>query len=324
MNRKSAWIISAAALIACLPIRLYQIFCLSDQGTGFYTDGGTSTWILVSVLAIGVILTVVMSLCDREAPKSYSPIRSIPLAVFGVLSGIGLVGQSFISLAADAGRNHIMYMILFVLGILAGVVLIFFAYDFATGQNHFERNPLPSLFPTLWSCACLVALFLEYVAVVNIADNIYNIITVIFLLLFFFAQAKLLSGVEREKSGRMAYVFGIPAALLCLLTGVADTAALAGTIGRPEGTFPTGLHIVTIVFAVYILVFLAAFRRAAAKEKEVPASQPVVDELVPSEEPMMMSQWKNCVDLLEKEYHSEIRFREKTESPFAAAETDEI
>lgn len=321
MSRKSAWIISAATLIACLPIRLYQIFCLSDRRTGFYTDGGTSTVVLACVLAIGAVLTIVMSLRDPEAPKTYTPVRSILLAVFSLLAGLGLAVASVVSLAVDAGRNYIMYMILSAFGILAGVVLIFFAYDFATGQNHFEKHPLPSLFPTLWGCTCLVALFLEYVAVVNIADNIYNIITVIFLLLFFFAQAKILSGAERAKSGRMAYVFGIPAALFSLLTGIADTAAMVGTSG-PEGVFPAGLHIVTVVLAVYILVFLVMFRRTA--RQPIPEPAPEETEQPSPEEPIRMSQWKSCVDLLEREYHSEIRFREKAESPFPAAETGEI
>jgi hypothetical protein len=318
MNRRNAYIAALVALIACLPIRLYQIFSLSDRGTGFYTDGGVTTGILSVVLAAGVLVAMFLCYRDSGAPRTYSPIHSIPTAVLGILTGLGMITEAFVSFAADAGQDHIMYMILAVFGILAGAVLILTAYDFATQQNHLERHPLLALVPPLWGCVCLVTLFITYVSVVNIADNIYNTFTVIFLLLFLFTQSKILSGVEREKSGRLIYVFGVPAALLGLVSGISDGAAFLSGTG-PEGAFPTGLHLVVFLLAVYILTFLSAFHRmpvSEAAEPQAAVEESVQSEQAGSEPPVMMSEWKSCAEFLAEEYHSGIIFQEKSPSPF--------
>lgn len=314
MSRRSAWVAAAIALIVCLPIRLYQIFSLSDHGTGFYTDKGLTTGILTAVLVLGVVLAALMSYLDRSAPKAYSSLHSIPTAVFGIMTGLGLVAQSFVSFAADVNLNRIMYMILALFGILTGVVLMLTAYDFAAQQNHLEHHPLLALIPPLWGCVCLITLFITYVSLVNIVDNILNTFTAIFLLLFLFYQAKILSGVDREKSGRMIYVFGLPAVILTLLTGIADTAAL---FAEPqEGVFPAGLHIVTIVFALYIISFLVAYRRLPDAQEPQAGEEPVKSEAEEPEQPAMLSEWKDCFEFLAKEYHSEVKFTERAISPF--------
>lgn len=326
MNRKNAWIVTAAALAVCLPVRLYQIFALSDGATGFYNDGSTVTWILSVLLAAGAALAAVM--CYRGAgaeTKGYRPLRSLPSAVFGVLAGLGLAVQSVVSLAADGEQNRFMYMILSCFGILAGVVLILTAYDFVTEQNHFERFPALALLPPLWGCILLVTLFVAYVSMVNVADHLFNAAAMVFVLLFLFSQAKLLAGTEREKSARMAFVFGLPAVLLCLLTGVSGTAAaFAGLL--PAGSFPAGLHLLTIVFALYIAAFLAALQSAPpVKELSVAeeGAEPAAPEVAVPEQSEEKSQWSVCGEFLAGAYRSEAVFRQHTPSPFLQADKPE-
>ncbi len=319
MSRRNTWIVTAVTVIACLPIRLYQIFALADQSTGFYTDGGVTSWILFGLLAISVILTVFMTYSGAAAQKQqYRPIRSIPAAVLGIFAGLGLAVQSLVSMAADGSLNNTMYMILSLLGMLAGVVFMITAYDFATQQNHFDRHPLFSLIPPIWGCICLVALFISYVSVVNVTDNLLNTFTVIFLLLFLFAQAKLLAGVDTEKSSRMVYVFGMPAVAFSVLTGAADTTAdFAGKVSG--GTFPTGLHLVTLVMAAYIVCFLAALRRMPEAQEQLPESEPVRTEAgEDAEPPVMTADWNGCAEFLTKKYQSEIRFSPRVPSPFVS------
>jgi len=323
MKRKSVWIVLVIAVLVALPTRLYQIFFLADQNTGFYTDSGTTTGIISICLAVGVLLIIVLCALDRQAPRKYQAVRSIPSAVFAVMAGLGLAVESLISLGTEHGQNYFMYMILSLFGILAGAVLILTAYDFAVGQNHFVRFPLLALVPVLWGCTCLVALFITCVPVVNVSENIYDAFTVIFLLLFLFTQAKMFAGVEDANSSHMIYIFGIPAILLALVTGISGTAMLFSGVNQ-SGTFPAGLHLVNFLMAFYIGSFLLAIRglpevqQPNLLEQNEPMSFPAEG---PGQPPTMM-EWKNCWEFLNKEYQSEEIFAERLPSPFFQSENE--
>ena len=61
-------------------------------------------------------------------------------------------------------------------------------------------HPLIALLPAVWGCICLVLLFISYTAVVNVSENVYDMFSVVLLLLFLFAQAKLFAGVDSVKT----------------------------------------------------------------------------------------------------------------------------
>ncbi len=320
MSKKSAWIILAVTLLVTLPARLSQILLFMDRKTGFYSDGGVLTAVVSVGLAAGALAVAVLCYTDRGKPKDYRPIRSIPAAVLGILAGLGLVIESAAGLMnGSSGQIHFMYMILSLVGILTGIVFMLTAYDFSVGENRFEKYPVLALVPPVWGCVGLVALFITYVAVANVSENIYNTFTVIFLLLFLFAQAKLLAGVESQRSSRLIYAFGMPAILLSLVTGISG--AVSYFIGvSPVGYFPVGLHFVNVLLALYIFAFLLAVRKlpdgeaAAGEEPEIRNAETGPE---PSEpQPPEQSEPEKCWELLAKEYKSAERFSELTPSPF--------
>ncbi len=265
MKKKSVWIVLAAALLIAVPARLYQMFFLMDKETGFYTDSGLTTGIVSVVLLVGTVLLIVLGRMDKDAPETYQPIRSRSTAVIGVLTGLGLILEGLVSAVSGGEENSVMLLILSLAGMVTGVVLILTAYDFSTGSNRFTKYPLLALVPPIWGCTALVTLFISYVAVANVTENIFNTFTVAFLLLFLFAQAKMIAGVEEKKSGQMVSIFGLPAILFCLVTGIpGTTGALAGL--REVGFFPVGLHFVDVLMAFYLIAFLTSFRHRPADQ----------------------------------------------------------
>jgi len=328
MKIKNAWIVFAVTLLIALPTRIYQVLFLVEPDTGFYTDGNTTTVIISACLAVGLLLMMVICTMDKQK-QAYSSIHSIPAAVIGTLTGLGIIFQYAISLLAGGEKqNQIPSVILSAFGILAGAVLILTAYNFATGQNTFVKFPLLSLIPSLWGCVCLITLFITYVSVVNISENIYDTFTVIFLLLFLFAQAKMLAGIETEKSTKRIYVFGLPAVLMALLTGIPSAVLLFSGTSRTS-SFPVGLHLVNILMAFYIIAFLAAVSHlpdiaskqsvteTAGQELHEAESKTTVDIAVqPDEAPRQES----CIAFLRKAYLSEEKFTERGKSPFIQSE----
>lgn len=310
MLKKSAWIVLAAALLTVLPVRLYQLFFL---GKGAAAASVTAATVVSAVLAAGTAAVLVLSFLVRKEQPAYRPLHSLPAAVLSVLSGLGLVMSSLVSMASDGSQNQFMYMILSLFGILAGAVLIFTGYGFATGQNVFARHPLAALLPPLWGCVCLFTLFITYVGIVNVAENVYNTLAVAFLLLFLFTQAKLFAGVESEKAVGKIRLLALPAVLFLFATGIpGSVAALAGI--QQAGSFPAGLYFVNVVMACNILAFLAAMRRAPKTEEPEESTAP---ETPKEEEHAGPSEWNLCWELLTKEYESREVFAQRAPSPFS-------
>lgn len=320
MRKKSAWIILAVMLLVTLPARLSQILLYMDRETGFYNDGGVLTIVVSAGLAIGALATAILYYIDQSKPKSYQAIRSIPTAVLGILAGLGLVIESVFGLMdGSSGQIHTMYMIFSLVGILTGIVFMLTAYDFAVGENRFAKYPILALVSPIWGCVALVVLFITYVAVANVAENIYNTFTVIFLLLFLFAQAKLLAGVENQKSSRFIYAFGLPAILFSLVTGISG--AVSYFIGaRQIGYFPVGLHFVNILLALYIFAFLLAVRKLSDEEPATGEEQEIRNAETGAEPPVTgleePSEQEKCCEFLAKEYKSMEQFFERTPSPY--------
>ncbi len=327
MNIKNAWIVFAVALLITLPTRIYQILFLMDQDTGFYIDGMKTTAFVSAGLAAGVLLLVLMCFLDKGKKPKYSPIRSLPAAVFGTLAGLGILLQYAVGIFTSAeSENPVPSVLLALIGICAGGVIILTSYQFATGGNTFEHHPLLALLPSVWGCASLVSLFINYVAVVNVSENIYDTFAVIFLLLFLFAQAKMFARIEDEKSGKMVYIFGLPAALLLLATGIPGTLMVLFNL-HSAGTFPVGLYPVNVLLALYVVLFLIQYAKIGEDkprpDDELSAEEPRVSAAVSEtadnagDDPAdSVLKEESCLEFLAKAYHSQEQFCERMKSPF--------
>lgn len=319
MKIKYAWIVFAVALLVTLPTRIYQVLFLVEQDTGFYTDGNRTTAIISISLAVGILLMVGISAADKQK-RAYSTIQSLPTAAVGALTGVSIIFQYVISLfGSKQQQNQFPNIILAIVGIFAGAILILTAYNFATGQNIFAKFPLLALIPSLWGCVCLITLFITYVSVVNISENIYDTFTVIFLLLFLFSQAKMLAGIETEKSVKRVFMFGIPAVLMALVTGIPGTVVLLSGLSRTS-SFPVGLHVVNVFFALYIIAFLTIVSRLpAVAPKEVDLTPKHEGEKTETDSELQLSaapKQEDCLAFLQKAYLSEEKFTDRVKSPF--------
>ena len=138
----------------------------------------------------------------------------------------------------------------------------------------------------------------------------------------------MLAGIETEKSTKRIYVFGLPAVLMALLTGIPSAVLLFSGASRTSA-FPVGLHLVNILMAFYIIAFLAAVSHlpdiaskqsvteTAGQELHEAESKTTVDIAVqPDDAPRQES----CIAFLRKAYLSEEKFTERGKSPFIQSE----
>ena len=290
MISKRTWRIFLIILVISLPIRLYQALFLLEPGTGFYSDGYLSTGALLIVLMAGCALLCAETAREKEMVPRL-PVRSLGAAVVGMFTGFLFCGQSIYSLlGAPAVDNPGMNGILAAAGILAGLAFLWQSYGHAMGDNPWARHPLPALLPPLWGCVCLVALFLSYSGTVNTADNVYDTFSVVFLLLFFFAYAKLHAGIEPARSGRAAVRYGLISVWLAAITVVPEV--VLTVMGRPVLTgYPFGMFLMNGAAACFALLFVSGMHKSGAEpetglpaEGGTPESDPAQTEGTPGGE----------------------------------------
>lgn len=273
---KRTWCVWAVVLLVVLPLRLYSVFFLVDPQTGFYTDGGKMAGIAAAAAAVGILALLVLG--RKEAAKyPYAALRSSAAAAIAVLAGLFAAGAPFMTFAQNLlsnGKPDTMDAVLALTGVLAAVAFFAAAYDFGTGAGFLRKHPLIALFPTIWGCLFFISLFITYASTVNRFDNIYHTFTVIFLLLFLFSQAKLLSGMD-ENAVRLAVPFGFSASVMALTDAVPNL-ALFFSGKKMLGSFEVGVQGTNLVIAAYILTCLAVMcRRSEASSivKMAPAEE---------------------------------------------------
>lgn len=321
---KRVWIALAAVLAVILPARLYTVMTLAEARTGLYAPADEGKIFAVAIAsACGVLLLMVLS-AGRKTELSPLPLQSVGTALLAALTGLFTAGQSLAALTVSSGEgNRGMEIVLSLFGFLAAAAFLAAAYDFASGSGLLRRHPLLGLLPSVWGCLGLISLFINYAATVNRLENVYNTFTVALLLLFLFSQAKFMAGMESRKSGRRVLLFGPAAAAMAFLTAVPDCVRYFG--GKASaGLFPVGVHLLCIVMAVYILVYLAAVLRlsktapilkvaAASDETAAPAEAQENPEREDSGQdgPDLL---QACADFLKNSYHASEKFVEIREN----------
>ena len=310
MITKRIWRIFWITLVIALPVRLYQTLFLLEADTGFYTDGYLTTAIVFIALMAGCVL-LYADTARSPAPVPELPLQSLPTAAAAMFTGFLFCGQSLFSLlGVPSVENTVMNGILAAAGILAGIILLLQAYGHAVGKNFWRNHPIPALLPPLWGCVCLVALFITYSGSVNIAGNVYDSFSVVFLLLFFFAYAKLHAGIEPERSARDAVRFGLMAIQFAVVTVVPELVLRVMGVS-PVTSYPFGMYLMNGVAALFAFFFLLTLHRAK------PVLQPVQeDEPEEEEENASSDETQDFADRLNEAYGATETFLPREKSPF--------
>ena len=267
MNIKRAWLVFFGALFVSVPLRICQLIFFVDYETGFFTDDGVITTSLTIFLFLTSAVLIFMCLRDKNAPKRYPPIKNIPAGLTAGASGIVTLIHSVLAIASFAkprdsveaaavstGQQYLT-VILGLVGVIAGAIWIVTAVGYFTRKNFFREMPVFSLIPPVWMCLNLVALILNYTTYANFTENVYDMLTVMFMLIFVFTRAKLFAGVRLTSSGKRIYAFGLPAILFSCITAAPNV--VLQIVGKsPISGLTATFSLVLTGLAVYGFVHL--------------------------------------------------------------------
>ena len=340
---KRAWAAMLATLAVVLPLKIYAAFNFTGPSVNYYTDGGGMAALAAVLAVVGAVAAMALAYRSAGRRQAHS-VRSPLSAVFAVLSGLFIAGQSLVNFVGEQSTT-VANILFVVFSFLAAIPFFAVAYDFGSGETTLRSHPLLSLLPSVWGCFCLIFLFIDYAAEVDRIENVYHTFTVLFLLLFIFAQAKLLSGMDDRKNVKWVFAFGF-AAVIFAGTDSATNIVLLASGRRTLGSFPQSLYVTNLVLVVYIAAYMAAAERcrksvthpesdriagseAPGAVKQPPATSAVsvhdeAEDLVPVEDalssedgntaPAEKNVPRECLDFLLHAYPSDVKFIENDEN----------
>ncbi|HZJ78238.1 MAG TPA: hypothetical protein VFD52_05530 [Clostridia bacterium] len=221
-----------------LPLRVYQYMRIIEGGTGFYSKMDASIPIMYVLLFAVCFVPIIISLSMRKGLETIS----CPKAVrFGEGIAALLVAVTLIINAVETfgGFSDIFYAFktinydytlskylmksggfaVLLESIFAVVSMVFFIL---LGGAHFKGTSvseykLLAIAPLAWSICRIIHRFMRPVSYLKVSDLFFEMLMIVFLMLFFLAMAQKTSGVNSAGKGWKVFGYGLPAATLSLL-----------------------------------------------------------------------------------------------------------
>ena len=214
MKLKYLWIAFAVFLLITIPFRVYQVVALIDPKTNFYVKGTEFTLgLLIGLLALYTIGVLVLTAWRKDTVR-HTVHKNVPAGIFAAVAGLLMLTESaseLVSAVTNEGQR-VEASVLSATALLAAIAFVIMAISSFVGRNLFERVPLLALLTTLWGCARLVITFLGYTNIASDSSSMFDMVGIIFALLFLFTQAKLFANVDSKNTSKRLFigVFNIP------------------------------------------------------------------------------------------------------------------
>ena len=236
---KTQFLLFSAAVLILLPLRTWQLLNITEAGTGFYQKTGFSVTLMYAVTAAALLAFFVTSFFHKRSYFYDAEISSRPALgwicvvaaaallwsavtsfqhIWGNLGQLGLDSDS----QKDLFRNLIKTGILPRLveaaaAVLSAVFCFLLGTGYAKGTANGGANKLLALFLPIWVIGRIVYRFTRTVSFLNVADLLYELTMLVFLLLTLMAFIQLNARVNNSGMDWKLTAYGFSAALLCLI-----------------------------------------------------------------------------------------------------------
>jgi hypothetical protein len=104
-----------------------------------------------------------------------------------------------------------------VFAVFSGIFFIVLGVAFISGKSNGSEFKLLAIAPLAWSICRIMHRFMRTISFMNVSDLFFELLMIVFLMIFFMAFAQLIARVNHHGADWKLAGFGLPAALLCLL-----------------------------------------------------------------------------------------------------------
>lgn len=240
-------------LLIALPLTVYHILYSIDPSTHFYYDNAKFVLLTDGILVVLTVALVLPFFFPRAGKSTVLLRRKKYLAVISILMAAALIFSSVYDiLHTFSSTMGVGNFLTGLSGLLAVIFFLGFAIDWLSGKHVDLR--LIALLPVLWGIVNLISTFMSLTQIANISEYLYQILQMVFAVLFLYYNARLVGEVPNGREINGAFAFGLPCALFGILASVPPFAAHLINSGR--GNMPAAHDAVFIMMSVYIIAVL--------------------------------------------------------------------
>lgn len=257
-------------LIAC-PLRIFQMLKNMDPATGFYNDYNSVTvTVLYGLLAVISILILVFTYLSARVPAAKAPEgRRIPLGIasfifaatlfYDAISSYFTTGESTATIVQNIQSVSTMHHLHAIFAFLSCCYFIVMFVSYISGHSFHKKLKILSLAPLAWTVVKVLERITIIISIVRVSELFLEICSLIFLMTFFLAFARVASDVNCKGSmwsviscGCICVLFvltySIPRMML-LFTGNADSLVS----GYPLSFSDLGCALFILIFVITTL-----------------------------------------------------------------------
>ncbi len=268
------------SILLVLPLRVYQYLKIIEPGTGFYKQTDFSVPVLYGLLVFFGGGMLLISFINRRQIALSTTVRKSPgLGIVALLTAVALLvdavvmyrhftslyygtaqnngGELFFESATSGIMKSGALPMLFesVFAVFSAIFFIVLGVAYISGKSNGSEFKLLAIAPLAWSVCRILHRFMRTISFMNVSDLFFELLMIVFLMIFFMAFAQLISRVNHKGVDWKLTGFGLPAALLCLLCFVPRAAILV----MGKGNLLTDLsppEYCDLAVAVFILAFI--------------------------------------------------------------------
>lgn len=213
-------ILSISFILFCalaVGVRIFELLVMIDEQSGFYLEKFNIISIIMVVIAFvacfnfafGSIITL-----KNESKKRKVPKNSVLVGISSLLMALGIfydMGQITLNTAEYNLGNYIMLGLSF----LSAITFVIYGVCYFVGK---ESPKIISIIPVIWSVGQLIVSYTRFNGIALASENITDIITLSFFMVFWLYHSKIISEINVEKSLSRLFIFGSCTAMLGLVS----------------------------------------------------------------------------------------------------------
>lgn len=255
MKTKYSVIPFIPAVIAAVGLKIMSMFAVDGNGLLFGMNKSGINYFIIGITLGLFAVCVIINIFDRKTAPVYPVKKNFVAGAFAVLSGIAIVGSSFLTLINTTPGNtdnYLLCIIVALFSIPAAIAMIMISKVHFSGKSTVSNASMFFVFPALWGCCELVSEFLAATKVSISASDMTPLFCYIFITLYLFSSSMVVSRVKGRNPVKACFIYGMPAAAVSLAYGVG--AVLTSSV---ENTGISALvnGLMFIIIGIYIISF---------------------------------------------------------------------
>ncbi len=211
MKTKLCW-------IPFIPITLIMIFLkylettLSEDATFMGLDIIGIRYTVIALAPILLILCILISLFDKKTSPFYAVSKNIGAAIFSFIAAVAIMFKSVMSIMniLSSGNIAIIDFVTSIIGIVAGIAILFMASCHLSGKNYSFSFSVLMLFPSLWAAFELILVFLSYTTISVLSKDMLDLVCYALISLFLFTDSMILGSMEGKNPVKRCFIYGMP------------------------------------------------------------------------------------------------------------------